>query len=245
MSNIWDLTGGGASNSCNPYNLYSPIRIILCGASFEQINGSLQDRPHTGEYLQAIMAPQGHVLKVISTPGALCSDFTQAITDHESNILNPANPWYKADVGILGLSGEQIGDSNTGPPYTTLAEISRSLEAFQTYTHKQYALRVFSSRGLDWCWIRAGQPDFSDAKWDAYGTAWDQYMAENHPDVEVIDCYEGLTDSKEYSAIFVPWGDWHVSTASARVAAERIWAQVLRSVSAQAYYPTDWSPETC
>jgi hypothetical protein len=223
--------------------LYTPIRVIVAGASFETINGSVQDRPHTSEYLQAIMAPLGHVLKHIGAPGASVVDLTAAITAHEANILNADDDWYKADAGILGLSGAQIQDSYA-PPYTTLAEVSTAIDAFARYTHRQYAIRPPRTVGIDWCWIRSyGQ--FTDAKWDAYVDAWDAHMAANHPDVGVIDAYAVWEDSKEYAFAYAPWGDWHLSTESAARGARVIWDRIRSEITPQEYYPPDWSPILC
>ncbi len=228
-----------------PTTSYTPLRVIMAGASFETINGSIQDRPHTAEYLQAIMAPLGHVLKMIGAPGSDQDTLTQTILDHKANVVNIAElPTYRADAGVLGLTGEIIGDSYA-EPYTTLPKIGEAIDAFD-YVRKVYAIRPPNTVGIDWCYIRVGSAgQFTDAKWALFLSAWDDYMATNYPEVGIIDAYANWTDSKEYAPGYLPWGDWHLSTASAAAGARIIWARVSSELSPVDYTPADYVPDVC
>lgn len=235
------ITTGISAQTNGPY---APLRVVMAGASYEMINGSVQDRPHTSEYLQAIMAPQGHVFRMLGNPGASCTELYDQIVAHEANILNAEVPSFRVDAGILGLSGEQIGDSQ-GEPYNTLATISLALDAFANYSRKVYAIKPPRTEGVDWCYIR--NPGwFTDAKWDAYIASWVAHLEANHPDVGIIDAYDVWTDSKEYAPGYSPWGDWHLSTASAARGARNIWARISGELSPIDYTPDGFlPPDTC
>ncbi len=222
---------------------YTPLRVIMCGASFETINGSMQDRPHTAEHLQAIMAPLGHMLRTIGDPGATCDGLTEAIVAHRSNVVNDDNEsYYKVDAGVIGLSGEQPQDS-FDPPYDTLAKISEQIAAFD-YARKLYMIKPMSTVGADWCFIRQGG-QFTDAKWQSYITAWEDYIATNHPEVSVIDAYLNLKDSKEYGTVFGIYGDWHITTTNCAVGARIIWDRISSELSPVDYTPPGFVPDTC
>ena len=227
-----------------PTGIYTPMRVVMAGASFETTNACEHCRPHTHEHLQAIMAPKGHVLKSIGDPGALMQDIVDEIVAYQDTIQNVLNAsYYRIDAGIVGLSGEQISDSYA-EPYTTLALVSDAVEGFEAYARKVYALRPASVRDVDWCFIR-NVPSFTDDGWEDYIAAWDAHMAANHPDVGIIDAYAGFTDSKNYGVNYEPWGDWHLSTASAQVAAKRIWERLEAEIVPVNYNPEGWEPESC
>jgi hypothetical protein len=115
--------------------------------------------------------------------------------------------------------------------YVTLPKINKALDLMQDCCHKVYAIMPPAIDGLELGWMRARGWD--ESNWDPYRAAWAKDIG-GREDVTLIEAYKGWEDSKDLCSpdgnppyCYAPYGDWHLSTESARTAAIRIYERVL------------------
>lgn len=209
-------------------------KIYLVGASFEHVDGSIQDKPHTLQHLQALAAGHGDVVVGDGRPGDFVANWYDPIQIRGGRTRNADFPDYRIHACVLGLSGEQIADGieheSTGQ-YETLPKIHHALDLMQQTCRRVYAIVPPPIDGLELGWIR--QHGWDESNWEPYRSAWIASVGAR-ADVTLIDAYAGWRDSKELCSrngqppfCYAPYGDWHLTSESARVAAARIYEQIL------------------
>jgi hypothetical protein len=209
---------------------YTPRYIYGVGASFERQKLLSISRPRPFDFLTGFAAMDGDLFYGDGEAG---DGYDQLIEDATSfrDAFQSSQAWsqidHRVDIGIVGLSGEQIVEGIEGPPYGSITKIGVLIGVLQDFCNTVYVLVPPESEGRDVGYLRRG--GFTDSGWDEYQAEWDATIGAR-TDVTFVDAYADWADSDVPIPWEPPYLDYHPGLRSSYNTALVIWDQIKRDL---------------
>ena len=234
MSLFDDITTTPSGPPKGPFigddNSYTPRYIYGVGASFERQKLNSVSRPRSFDFLTGFAAMEGDLFYGDGEAGDGYDQLIEDATAFRDSFVSSASYTlgdHRVDIGIVGLSGEQITESIAGPPFTSPTKIGILIGVLKSFCDTVYVIVPPESEGRDVFYLRGN--GFTDEGWDLYQDEWDATIGAR-TDVTFVDAYADWVDSD----VPIPWEppllDYHPGLRSSYVTAQVIWAQIKRDL---------------
>jgi len=209
---------------------YTPRYIYGVGASFERQKLLSISRPRAFDFLTGFAAMEGDLFYGDGEAGDGFNNLIEDATAFRDGFqISPdwALADHRVDIGIAGLSGDQISESIAGPPYASIDKINVLIGVLQSFCNTVYVIVPPESEGRDVGYLRKN--GFTDLGWDLYQSEWDATIG-TRTDVTFVDAYADWVDSDVPIPWEPPYLDYHPGLRSSYNTALVLWEQIKRDL---------------